>query len=130
SPFCLFPALTPAQALTYETDVGDSPQKPWGMTLYYKLQQQAWKTLNQVQGDSLLNKDVIPEVAVRRIRQFPPLSLFVMLRSFCSASHPLSATQGRDPELKPFRMTLFFKPRQSPPPLVNFSLDPNKNPRQ
>ncbi|MBP5430578.1 MAG: hypothetical protein J6Y25_06895, partial [Elusimicrobiaceae bacterium] len=32
SPFCLFPALTPAQALTYETDVGDSPQKPWGMT--------------------------------------------------------------------------------------------------
>ncbi|MBP5430233.1 MAG: hypothetical protein J6Y25_05090, partial [Elusimicrobiaceae bacterium] len=118
SPFCLFPALTPAQALTYETDVGDSPQKPWGMTLYYKLQQQAWKTLNQVQGDSLLSKVSFPKVAVRRIREFPPLSLSVMLRSFCSASHPLSATQGRDPELKPFRMTAFFANLGNPHRLV------------
>ena len=62
SPFCLFPALTPAQALTYETDVGDSPQKPWGMTLYYKLQQPTWKTLNQVQGDSLLSKVLFPRL--------------------------------------------------------------------
>ncbi|MBP5617467.1 MAG: hypothetical protein J6X06_06835, partial [Elusimicrobiaceae bacterium] len=49
-------------ALTYETDVGDSPQKPWGMTLYYKLQQPTWKTLNQVQGDSLLSKVLFPRL--------------------------------------------------------------------